>query len=382
VVFVYSALLASLAGWLYAHFLRYVSPSPFGINDGIDYLFMAVIGGSGHIWGAVVGATVLTLLQEWLKDFLPHLLGHNGNYEIIVFGLLVVLLLHRTGDGLLPFLARMLPGEHSGRPATAAPLPRRPRPVKGESLLVIDSICKNFGPVRAVNEVSFDLNAGDIVGLIGPNGAGKSTVFNLTTGLQPATAGSIRFRGERIERLSSREIAALGIARTFQHPNLLTDLSALENVAIGAHLRGQGGLIAASLRLERAEEARLRDEAARQLERVGLGAHLHDAAGSLPLGSQRILEIARALCADPLLLLLDEPAAGLRHLEKQALAALLRNLRDGGVSILLVEHDMNFVMGLADRVVVMEFGRRIAEGAPQAIQSNPAVLEAYLGSAA
>jgi branched-chain amino acid transport system permease protein len=382
IVFVYSALLASLAGWLYAHFLRYVSPSPFGINAGIDYLFMAVIGGSGHIWGAVVGATVLTLLQEWLKDFLPHLLGHNGNYEIIVFGLLVVLLLHRTGDGLLPFLARMLPGEHSGRPATTAPLPRRPRPVKGESLLVIDSICKNFGPVRAVNEVSFNLNAGDIVGLIGPNGAGKSTVFNLTTGLQPATAGSIRFRGERIERLGSREIAALGIARTFQHPNLLTDLSALENVAIGAHLRGQGGLIAASLRLERAEEARLRDEAARHLERVGLGAHLHDPAGSLPLGSQRILEIARALCADPLLLLLDEPAAGLRHLEKQALAALLRDLRDGGVSILLVEHDMNFVMGLADRVVVMEFGRRIAEGAPQAIQSNPAVLEAYLGGAA
>jgi branched-chain amino acid transport system ATP-binding protein len=382
VVFVYSALLASLAGWLYAHFLRYVSPSPFGINAGIDYLFMAVIGGSGHIWGAVVGASVLTLLQEWLKDLLPHLLGHNGNYEIIVFGLLVVLLLHRTSDGLLPFLSRMLPsGGHSGRPATAAPLPRRPRPVKGESLLVIDGISKNFGPLIAVNELSFDLKAGDIVGLIGPNGAGKSTVFNLTTGLQPATAGSIRFCGQRIERLGSREIARLGIARTFQHPNLLADLSALENVAIGAHLRGHSGLIAASLRLERAEEARLRDEAARQLERVGLGSHLYDAAGSLPLGSQRILEIARALCADPLLLLLDEPAAGLRHLEKQALAALLRDLRDGGISILLVEHDMNFVMGLANRVVVMEFGRRIAEGVPQAIQSNPAVLEAYLGGA-
>ena len=383
VVFVYSALLASLAGWLYAHFLRYVSPAPFGINAGINYLFMAVIGGSGHIWGAVVGASVLTLLQEWLKDFLPHLLGHSGNYEIIVFGLLVVLLLHRTGDGVLPFLARMLPGgEHSGRPAAAAVLPRRPRPVKGESLLAIDSISKNFGRLRAVNDVSFDLKSGDIVGLIGPNGAGKSTVFNLTTGLQQATAGSIRFRGQRIERLSSREIAGLGIARTFQHPNLLTELSALENAVIGAHLRGQGGLIAASLRLERAEEARLRDEAARQLERVGLGSNLYDTAGSLPLGSQRILEIARALCADPLLLLLDEPAAGLRHLEKQALAALLRDLRDGGVSILLVEHDMNFVMGLADRVVVMEFGRRIAEGAPHVIQSNPAVLEAYLGGAA
>ena len=156
-------------------------------------------------------------------------------------------------------------------------------------------------------------------------------------------------------------------------------MSALENAAIGAHLRGKRGLIAASLRLDRAEEASLRDEAAGQLERVGLGAHLNDAAGSLPLGSQRILEIARALCADPLLLLLDEPAAGLRHLEKEALAALLRDLRDDGVSILLVEHDMKFVMGLADRVVVMEFGRRIAEGVPREIQSDPAVLEAYLG---
>ena len=146
VVFVYSALLASLAGWLYAHFLRYVSPVPFGINAGIDYLFMAVIGGSGHIWGAVVGATVLTLLQEWLKDFLPHLLGHNGNYEIIVFGLLVVLLLHRTGDGVLPFLARMLPGANIRAGPRQRLLPRRPRPVNGEPLLVIDSISKNFGP--------------------------------------------------------------------------------------------------------------------------------------------------------------------------------------------------------------------------------------------
>ncbi len=380
VVFVYSAMLASLSGWLYAHFLRYVSPAPFGVNAGIDYLFMAVIGGSQHVWGAVVGAAVMTFLQEWLKDILPHLLGRNGNYELIVFGLLVIMLLHRTSDGLLPFLGRMFgSGKRSGRPASAQLLPQRPMPTPGEPLLSIDSVTKRFGALVAVNNLSFNVHAGEIVALIGPNGAGKSTLFDLTTGMQAASAGTIRFRGASIERLTAHGIAKLGIGRTFQHPNLISDMSALENAAVGAYLRGKCGWIAAGLRLDRAEEASLFDEAAARLDRVGLGAHLHDAAGSLPLGSQRTLEIARALCADPLLLLLDEPAAGLRHLEKDALARLLRDVRDEGVSILLVEHDMKFVMDLADRVVVMEFGRRIAEGAPREIQSDPAVLDAYLG---
>lgn len=383
VVFVYSALLASLSGWLYAHFLRYVSPAPFSVNAGIDYLFMVVIGGSRYVWGAVAGAAVMTLLQEWLKIAVPHLLGRDGNYEIIFFGLLVVLLLHRTSDGLLPFFDRLAARNGgSGKPAKACPLPRRPRPTPGERLLTLDGVAKHFGALAAVNGLSFELAAGEIVGLIGPNGAGKSTAFDLTTGVLTADSGTIRFRGKNIERLNGREIARLGIARTFQHPNFVADMSVLENATVGAHLRGRGGLIAASLRLDRAEEASLRGEAAYQLERVGLGAHLYDSADSLPLGSQRMLEIARALCADPLLLLLDEPAAGLRHMEKDALAALLCDLRDEGVSILLVEHDMKFVMGLADRVVVMENGRRIAEGVPKAIQRDPAVLEAYLGGAA
>jgi branched-chain amino acid transport system permease protein len=223
------------------------------------------------------------------------------------------------------------------------------------------------------------MRRGEILGLIGPNGAGKSTMFNLITGVLPCDGGRIDCSGRRIDGLRPTAIAQLGIARTFQHVNLVSAMSVLENVAIGAHLRGRHGTLRAMLRADRAEEGRLLAEAARQLERVGLAAHLDEAAGSLPLGKQRLVEIARALSADPALLLLDEPAAGLRYAEKQSLAELLRRLRSEGMSILLVEHDMEFVMRLVDRLVVLDFGEKLAEGLAPAIQANPKVMEAYLG---
>jgi branched-chain amino acid transport system permease protein len=277
-----------------------------------------------------------------------------------------------------------LPERASGKkPDTSLKLEQRARaPGQSNILLHVEKARKQFGGVIAVNNVSFDVQAKEIVALIGPNGAGKSTTFNLITGVLSASSGSISVLGRKVDRAPPQEIVKLGISRTFQHVKLVPDMTVLENVAIGAHLRGRSGPIASMLRLDRADEARLLAEAARQIERVGLTEQMHQLAGSLSLGQQRIVEIARALCVDPMLLLLDEPAAGLRHMEKQRLATLLRELRDGGMSVLLVEHDMGFVMNLADRIVVLDFGTKIAEGTPATIKTNPEVIKAYLGVAA
>jgi len=379
VIFIYAALLACISGWLYAHLQRFVNPTPFSITQGIEYLFMAVVGGAGSVWGAVVGATVITLLKQVLQDVLPWLFGRSGNFELIVFGVLMVLLLQFARDGLWPWIERLVPSRKPPPVPPAEPLAARDHAARPGPLLDVQKARKQFGGLVAVNDLSFEIRRGEILGLIGPNGAGKSTTFSLISGALALTSGNVVFRGEVIAGAAPYEIARRGIGRTFQHVKLIPQMTVLDNVALGAYLRGSTGILRAALSLDGAEEARTKAEAARAIARVGLADHTFTAAGSLPLGKQRIVEIARALAADPVLLLLDEPAAGLRYLEKQELAALLRSLKADGMTVLLVEHDMDFVMGLTDRLVVMDFGEKLAEGQPAQIQKNAAVLEAYLG---
>ena len=381
IAFVLAAVLASISGWLFAHFQRTVNPSPFGLNRGIEYLFMAVLGGVGHVWGAFLGAGVLKLVEDQLQTLLPKLIGTSGNFEIIVFGLVLIAVLKYAPDGLWTFVGKWLPAPPRVRDWADAPkLPLRDKPAAGELLLEVDAVRKEFGGLVAVNDVSFQIRTGDIVGLIGPNGAGKSTTFNLITGVHSLTRGAVRFRGQPVTGLPSREIARRGVSRTFQHVKMIPEMTVLENVALGGYLRTSSGTLKAILRLDRLEERSLFAEAEAQLQRIGMVDQMHELAGNLALGPQRLMEIARALCTDPALLLLDEPAAGLRHKEKGALADVLRQLKREGMSILLVEHDMDFVMGLTDRIVVMEFGTRLIEGTPEEVQASPVVRAAYLGT--
>ena len=383
VTFVLAALLSALSGWLYAHMSRFVSPAPFDVNVGILYLLMAMVGGMGYLSGAILGAAIVTLLRNSIQDYLPKIaFSASGQVEVVVFAVLFILLLQRARGGLAPFVLRYLPRVQPTPPTSTGALDRRRQPDRGTPILAVSEATRRFGGLVAVNSVSFEVEAGEILGLIGPNGAGKTTMFNLITGALPLDQGRITFLGQDITRQPQRRIARAGIARTFQHVKLRPHMTLLDTVLLGTYGRTSSGFLSGALRLDRAEERRAAAEAMRQLQRVGLAGRAFELAGNLPLGNQRLLEIARALAADPALLVLDEPAAGLRTAEKAELAGLLQALRAEGLTILLVEHDMDFVMGLVDRAVVMDFGSKLCEGAPDIVRADPRVQEAYLGGVA
>src|SRR5690625_256259 len=277
IVFIYAALLACVSGWLYAHMQRAVSPSPFGLNYGIEYLFMAVIGGASSVWGAVLGSSVILIIKDRLQNILPLFLDDGVNAELIVFGVLMIIILQYASQGLWSFLAQgweFVWQRLGGKPLTneqrysalqlgadagaqLPALPVRSLPQKDGVVLELDGLRKEFGGLVAVNDLSFSLKAGEIVGLIGPNGAGKSTCFNLITGVLPRTAGEVRFLGQTIDNLNTRQIAQLGVSRSFQHVQLAPNMTVLENVALGAYLRESAGVLRALVPAERAIEASL-----------------------------------------------------------------------------------------------------------------------------
>ncbi len=395
--FALSAGYAGIGGWLFAHSCsHYISPDTFSFEQSVIMLVMTVLGGSGSIIGAIVGATLLTMLPEVLR-FLK-----DSYMMFYAAGIVAIMIFMPSGiAGLvknLPVSLRLRTwwnaDSMAARQVAASMHPLKdskadPRSFKiedcsgsGEVLLTVRGLAKHFGGLKAVDGVDMVVRRGEIQALIGPNGSGKTTILNMLSGLYVPTAGEISLGGAAIAGKKSHIITSMGMARTFQNIRLFGELTVLENVLIGRHCHSRAGLFTSILHLpsQKAEEAGIRAKALTILEFVGLKGKEFAQANSLPYGQQRLLELARALASDPQLLLLDEPAAGLNAAETEVLVDLLFQICTRGITILLVEHDMNLVMNVSDHITVLNFGRKIAEGSAEEIEKNQEVIDAYLGT--